>query len=131
MATIKDLHIDNVLGLLEAVAANSFDSVMISDARPNTPVIYVNKAFTKLTGYGEREVVGKSPAFLQGPATDKKVIARLRQRLQQKKPFEGKAINYKKDGTAFIMHWRVVPVKDARTNKVRYFIAIQREGSVS
>ena len=41
--------------------------------------------------------------------------------------FEGKAINYKKDGTPFIMYWRVLPIKAGK--KIEAWIAIQREGA--
>ena len=65
---------------------------------------------------------------MQGAATDKKVIARLVDALKSDGRFEGKAINYKKNGTPFIMYWRVLPVKVG--NKTRLWVAIQREGSV-
>jgi hypothetical protein len=64
---------------------------------------------------------------LQGAATDKKVIARLKNALAKGGRFEGKAINYRKDGTPFIMHWRVVPVRVSR--KTAVWLAIQREAS--
>jgi len=54
------------------------------------------------------------------------VIARLSNALKSGAKFEGKAINYKKDGTPFIMYWRVLPIKVAITA----WVAIQREGSV-
>ena len=41
--------------------------------------------------------------------------------------FEGKAINYKKDGTPFIMYWRVLPIKVGK--EIQAWVAIQREGS--
>ena len=65
--------------------------------------MYANKAFKNLTGYSPDEVLGKTPKMLQGPATDKKVIARLANTLKKGGRFEGKAINYKKDG---ITHYR-------------------------
>jgi hypothetical protein len=64
---------------------------------------------------------------LQGAATDKTVIARLNKTLSAGGRFEGKAINYKKDGTPFMMHWRVVPVKLGKDTSV--WLAIQRETS--
>jgi hypothetical protein len=70
-------------------------------------------------------VLGKTPKILEGPATDKKVIARLSEILSAGGRFEGKAINYKKNDTAFLMHWRVVPVKLGKNTKV--WLAIQRE----
>ena len=116
------------LALVKVIAENSFDSVLITDATSSGKIIYANKAFKTLTGYDPSDVIGKNPRILQGPATDKKLIRRLSEALKSGKKFEGKAINYKKDGTPFIMYWRVLPVKVAKT--IEAWIAIQREGSV-
>jgi PAS domain S-box-containing protein len=123
--TIDDDEIS--LSVLQVLADNSFDSILITDATKVGKIIYANKAFNKLTGYGVEEVVGKTPRILQGSATDKKVLERLSKALQSGKHFEGSAINYKKSGSPFIMHWRVVPVKIGKNTKV--WLAIQREGT--
>ena len=115
------------LALLKVLAENSFDSILITDATTAGKIIYANKAFKKLTGYETSEVIGKSPRILQGVGTDKKVIKRLAAALKSGKKFEGKAINYKKDGTPFIMFWRVLPIKVGKN--IEAWIAIQREGS--
>ena len=116
------------LALLKVLAANSFDSILITDATASGKITYANKAFKKLTGHDPSEVIGKTPRILQGAGTDKKVINRLAVALKSGGKFEGKAINYRKDGTPFIMHWRVLPIKVGR--KIEAWIAIQREGSV-
>jgi PAS domain S-box-containing protein len=116
------------LSTLKELAENSFDSILITDATARGKITYANKAFKKLTGYDQSEVIGKTPRILQGKGTDKKVLDRLSVALKSGKKFEGKAINYKKDGTPFIMYWRVVPIKVGR--KVEAWLAIQREGSV-
>jgi len=118
---------DVSLGVLKALAENSFDSILITDATKKSKIIYANKAFKKLTGFSPEEVLGKTPRILQGPATDNNVIARLSTALKTGGCFEGKAINYKKDGTPFIMIWRVVPAKVGKNTKV--WLAIQREGT--
>jgi PAS domain S-box-containing protein len=110
---------------LKALAENSFDSILITDATNRTKILYANKAFKKLTGYSPDEVLGKTPKILQGAATDKTVISRLAKALSAGGRFEGKAINYKKDGTPFLMHWRVVPVKLGKDTNA--WLAIQRE----
>ena len=115
------------LALLKGLAENSFDSILITDATAAGKITYANKAFKKLTGYDTAEAIGKSPRILQGVGTDKKVIKRLATALKAGKKFEGKAINYKKDGTPFIMFWRVLPIKAGK--KIEAWIAIQREGS--
>jgi hypothetical protein len=72
-------------------------------------------------------VIGMTPRILQGAGTDAKVTDRLRDALKTGGKFEGKAINYKKDGTPFIMYWRVLPIKIGRN--IEAWIAIQREGA--
>ena len=112
---------------MKALAENSFDSILITTATTAGKITYANKAFKKLTGYEASEVIGKSPRILQGVGTDKKVINRLAAALKSGKKFEGKAINYKKDGTPFIMFWKVLPIKVGRN--IEAWVAIQREGS--
>jgi len=119
---------DGGLALLQVLAENSFDSVLITDASAEGKIIYANKSFKKLTGQDPTEIIGKTPRILQGPGTDTKVIAKLSEALKSGGKFEGKAINYKKDGTPFIMFWRVLPIKVGK--KITAWVAIQREGSV-
>lgn len=118
---------DERLALLQVLADNSFDSVLITDATMEGKIIYANKAFKKLTGHDPAAVIGKSPRILQGPGTDPKVIARLSKALKTSGNFEGKAVNYKKDGTPFIMYWRVLPIKVGKA--ITAWVAVQREGS--
>lgn len=115
------------LSLLEILVENSFDSILITDASAEGNIIYANEAFKTLTGYDASEVIGKTPRILQGTGTDSKVIARLGEALKSNETFEGRAINYKKDGTPFIMYWRVLPVNVEGDTKV--WVAIQREGA--
>ena len=115
------------LALLKVLAENSFDSILVTDATAAGKIIYANRAFKKLTGHESSEVIGKTPRILQGVGTDKKVIAHLADALKSGRKFEGKAINYKKDGTPFIMYWRVLPIKVGK--KIEAWVAIQREGS--
>ena len=113
--------------LLEVLADNSFDSILITDNSKDGKIVYANKAFKKLTGYDPSEVIGLTPRILQGAGTDQRVTDKLRDALKTGGKFEGKAINYKKDGTPFIMYWRVLPIKLGRN--IEAWIAIQREGA--
>ena len=107
------------------LADNSFDSILVTDASDRGRIIYANKAFKKLTGYDPSAVIGKDPRILQGPGTDRKVIERISATLKSGGRFEGRAVNYRKDGTPFIMNWRMFPLKDA--GKIIAWVAIQRE----
>ena len=69
--------------LLEASMEESFNSVLVTEAGPGYPIIYVNPAFCELTGYGPHEVMGKSPLILQGSQTDPEVLERLNRNLAE------------------------------------------------
>jgi PAS domain S-box-containing protein len=114
--------------LLEASMEESFNSILITEAGPGYPIIYVNPAFCELTGYGPQEVMGKSPSILQGPETDPKVVSRLDRDLAEGKLFFGKAINYRKDGSTFMMEWKIAPIRNDK-DEITHFLAIQREAS--
>ncbi len=122
---LQDAHVG--LKVLQVLTENSYDSILVTDATRDAKIIYANKAFKTLTGYDPSEVIGKTPRILQGPATDRQVIARLADALKYQSRFEGKAINYRKDGAPFIMYWRVLPAKIGSRTKV--WVAVQREGS--
>lgn len=114
--------------LLEASMEESFNSVMITEAGPGYPIIYVNPACRELTGYETDELIGKSPSILQGEKTDSGVLDRLNDALSDGKPFHGQAINYRKDGSAFMMEWKIVPIHDEKDN-VSHYLAIQKDVS--
>lgn len=116
------------MALLQVLAENSFDSVLITDASAEGKITYANESFKKLIGHEPSSVVGKTARILQGPGTDDRVITRLSDALKSGEKFEGKAINYKKDGTPFIMYWRVLPIKVGE--QITAWVAIQREGSI-
>jgi PAS domain S-box-containing protein len=112
--------------LLEASIAESFNGVLITETGPGYPIVYANAAFSEMTGYAPGEIMGQSPALLQGPETDPDVIARLRREIEAGKVFHGRAVNYRKDGSKFEMEWKIVPIRNA-FGDISHFLAIQRE----
>ncbi len=127
MQLSKSVPSNHVGPIADQIISNSFDSVMVTEATARTPILYVNEAFTQLTGYTSEEVLGKSPSLLQGSGTDPAVLDQLRKDLEAGRNFEGTATNYRKDGTPFTMHWRVAPVRSGK-DEIHYFIAVQRRG---
>lgn len=113
--------------LFQAVAGLAFDSVMVTEAtddHKNSVIIYVNQAFTDLTGYSADEVVGRTPGLLQGPQTEKAVTDRLSDDLKNHRTFHGSTINYRKDGSPFTIEWKVSPVTDG--SEATHYVAVQR-----
>lgn len=79
-----------------------------------------------VTRYGPREVIGKSPSMLQGPNTDQAVLERLNKDVSEGRLFHGQAINYRKDGSEFMMEWKIVPIRNEK-DEITHDLAIQRD----
>lgn len=112
--------------VFEAAIEHAFDAILITEAKPGYPVIYVNHAFTELSGYSAEEILGKSPSLLQGPKTSRSVLRQLEEDLAAGRMFHGEAVNYRRDGSEFIMEWKIAPIR-ADDGKVSHYIAIQRD----
>ncbi len=131
--TCTDIHdmklATESLRLLGSAVEQSSESVMITEADLDAPgprIVFVNPAFTRMTGWATAEVIGKTPRMLQGPRTGVAVLARLRQQLERGEVFEGEAINYRKDGSEFAMEWQIAPLRGAG-GKITHYLAIQRD----
>ena len=111
--------------LLEASMEESYNSIIITEAGPGYPIVYTNPAFTQMTGYEFEDVKGKSPSILQGPKTDQEVIDQLKMDITHGKVFHGRAINYRKDGSEFMMQWKIAPIHNDK-NEVTHYLAIQQ-----
>jgi PAS domain S-box-containing protein len=119
------------LKLLESVITNTKDAILITEAEPyDAPagprIIYVNAAFTKMTGYEAEEVIGKTPRMLQGPNSDLEELAKLGRAIRKGDPCEITIINYKKSGQEYWTNFTVTPVLDEKGSCTHYF-AIQRD----
>ena len=64
-----------------------YNSIVITNGKldgPDNPkLLYVNKAFERITGYCADEVIGKTPRILQGELTDRKVVQKLKSILER------------------------------------------------
>lgn len=116
------------LSTLSAVAVGLRDSVCITDAdlEHGPRIVYVNDAFTRLTGYEAAEVIGRSPRLLQGPRSSRVELDRLRRDLAAGREFQGETINYRRDGSEFTMGWYVIPVRD-QAGRITHYFGVQRD----
>ncbi len=105
------------------------ESVIITTAGENGRghrILFANSAYAAMTGWSREEVLGRSPSVLAGPATDAAVLDRLRADLLAGRNFEGRAINYKKDGTPFELDWYIRAIRD-ESGTVTHYFAVQRD----
>jgi PAS domain S-box-containing protein len=118
------------LRLLESVVVNSNDAVLITEAEPihrsGPRIVYVNEAFTRMTGYRSEEVIGKTPRILQGAKTDRTQLDRIRQALETWQSLRVELLNYHKDGSEVWVELEIVPVANEQ-GWFTHWISIQRD----
>jgi len=120
---------EETLRLLESAVRQAGDSVVITTSqleRPGPTILFVNPAFTRMTGYTAEEAVGRSPRILQGPATDRAIRWHASQELAAGRDAYAETVNYRKDGTSFHVAWHVSPVRDEQ-GRITHFVGIQRD----
>src|SRR5215475_13761798 len=124
-----DNQAEEQLRLLKTAIEQSSESVIIMTARPDPPgpeIVYVNPAFTTMTGYTPEEVIGKTPHILQGPETDRSFLRRLCKDCATGEVFRGETINYRKDRSEIHLEWTAGPAPNDR-GEVTHFAAALRD----
>jgi PAS domain S-box-containing protein len=126
----KRKQAEQQLTLLNTCVANLNDIVLITEAdpidEPGPKIVFVNEAFERITGYTSAETLGRSPRFLQGEKTDRRVLDEIRAALAQHQPIRRQIINYGKDGSEYWLDIDIVPIFDA-ASQCTHFVAIERD----
>ena len=106
------------------------DAMVVVEAEPSDEpgprIVYVNKAFTAMTGYPSAELLEKSLCLLHGPHTDAKSKAALHHALERQEPLCVELVNYRKNGSEFWVELLLVPSTNAQ-GRVTHFIGVQRD----
>ncbi|NIZ90470.1 SpoIIE family protein phosphatase [Kineococcus rubinsiae] len=106
-----------------AVVASDLSFTISDPSQPDNPLVWVNPAFERVTGYG-KEVLGRNCRFLQGEDTDRASVDRIRTALAKGDNITELLLNYRKDGTAFWNEVVISPVRDA-TGTVTHHVGVQ------
>ena len=101
-------------------------AISITDLKAN--ILYVNRAFTQVTGYTEDEVLGHNESILSNHTTPRIVYQALWGRLAQQKSWSGMLINRRKDGRLYLAELTVAPVINEH-NETIYYLGMHRDNS--
>jgi len=103
---------------------SSNDGIMITDSSlPDRPLIYVNPAFERITGYTAAEALGRNARFLLGGDMEQVGMEELRCALREQRTAKVVLRNYRRDGTLFWNELSLAPVH-GEGSQVRHFVSI-------
>jgi PAS domain S-box-containing protein len=125
-----ELDHDQKLLLLESLVQQSDESILVTTNGAKSGqgyrIVYVNKAFCRMSGYAREELIGKTPKLLQGEKTDPDVLQQLEVALRDGEHFHAETINYQKDGTEYWVRWGILPIRDEHGD-IQYFASVQED----
>ncbi len=111
--------------LRDRAMAATENGVLITDpSQSDNPIVYVNSAFERITGYTASEVLGRNPRFLYGTDSTQRGVMELRQALAEQRECRVELRNYRKDGRVFWNELSVSPVRNEEC-VVTHFVGIQ------
>ena len=111
------------------IAESINDSLVVTEADVTPPgplIVYVNPAFTRLTGYSAEEAVGATPRMLQGPGTSRATLDTIKAALTKGAAVREKILNFSKAGTPYWLDLNIVELRNA-AGEITHFAAIQRD----
>lgn len=118
------------LKLLETVITQTKDAVIISEsekAAATIPkIVFVNPAFTRMTGYTPDEVIGHPPTIFMERKSFKSDFDRLADALKNRKEYKLETINNKKDGEEYWVNFSMIPITN-KEGEHSHWISIQRD----
>ena len=111
--------------ILSKILDSSVNGITLADPDlEDMPLVYVNKAFLKMTGYTMEEVVGKNCRFMQGEDREQKERYEMQEAIKNKQPIEVTFRNYRKNGELFYNHLEMSPLFDSSGNLL-YYLGVQ------
>ena len=115
------------LKLLERSVESSTNGVLIVDAQSSDlPLVYVNAAFERITGYSRNQALGRNCRFLQGEETDPATVKQLQVGITEQREVHVVIRNYRHDGTVFWNDLHISPVRD-ENGQVTHFVGVQND----
>ncbi|MGA7514544.1 MAG: EAL domain-containing protein, partial [Candidatus Sulfotelmatobacter sp.] len=106
---------------LEAAA----NAIVITDSHGS--IIWVNHAFTTMTGYSKEEVLGKNPHMLRSGKQPESYYANLWSTISSGKVWQGEIVNRRKDGTTYTEEMTITPVTQSGADAKTQFVAIKQD----
>jgi PAS domain S-box-containing protein len=111
--------------ILSSILDECVNGVTLADPDlEDMPIVYANKAFERLTGYSQAEIIGHNCRFLQGPDREQEARYVLAEAIKKHQACEVTLRNYRKDGELFFNRLKISPLFN-RKGEIIYYMGLQ------
>ncbi|MBI2390857.1 MAG: PAS domain S-box protein [Deltaproteobacteria bacterium] len=128
MAVVRDVSArptaDERAHIFEVAVGAAANGIAITDAAGN--FVYVNEAFTKLTGFRAEEVIGQSTRLLKSGRHDASFYGHLWATITRGDVWHGETVNRRKDGSLYVEEQTIAPVR-ATSGAITHYVAIKHD----
>lgn len=95
-------------------------TLILTDA--SNTILWTSYNFLSMTGYGPKEVIGRTPKMLQGPGTDPLITRHIGNYIREEKAVQADLVNYRKSGQAYTCHLEISPLRNDQ-GELTHFLA--------
>lgn len=115
---------ETALRKLAQAVEQSPESIAITDLNAN--IEYVNESFVRNTGYSREELIGQNQRILQSGMTPQSVYDELWKDLKEGKTWNGEFYNKRKDGSEYIEHAIISPIRQL-DGRITHYVAVRED----
>lgn len=102
----------------------SSNAILITDKEGY--ILWANIAFTNLTGYSLKEVVGKKPNILKSDEHHQSFYSFMWKTISSGSTWRGEIINKRKDGTLYYEEMSITPI-NGESGEITYYVAVKQD----
>ena len=117
-------RVEEQLRLLSSAVEAAVNGIAITDRSGR--ILWINPAFTRLTGYSFQEAAGQNPRVLKSGKHPPEFYAQMWATIVRGEPWSGELVNRRKDGSLYTEEMTITPVCAGGAG-VTHFVAIKQD----
>ena len=118
------LQAEALLRLQAAALVAAANAVIITERSGR--IIWVNPAFTAITGYSAEEVIGGYPRILKSGKHPRDFYERMWPTILAGQVWQGEMVNRRKDGSTYTEDQTITPIRNEQ-HEITHFVAIKQD----
>ena len=108
--------------ITDGIFKNSKEGIMIMDAEMR--IVYINKAFSTVTGYTEDEVMGRKPIDFKSGGKLREIYSNIWKTVNEEGNWQGEIVDERKDGTTYPKYITISKIFDSKSDTLSNYLEV-------